>query len=48
VVAKLVDDTPNSEMMTEACQAVISFRRWRSGAPNVLWSETLEREFLSL
>eukprot|EP00984_Skeletonema_dohrnii_P005195 scaffold1823_cov150-Skeletonema_dohrnii-CCMP3373.AAC.1 len=48
VVAKLVDDTPSSEMMTEACQAVISFRRWRSGAPNVLWSETLEREFLSL
>jgi len=48
VVANLVDDTPNSEMMTEACQAVISFRRWRSGAPNVLWSETLEREFLSL
>jgi len=48
VVANLVDDTSNSEMMTEACQAVISFRRWRSGAPNVLWSETLEREFLSL
>eukprot|EP00985_Skeletonema_marinoi_P008302 scaffold3729_cov86-Skeletonema_marinoi.AAC.3 len=47
VVANLVDDTPIAEMMTEACQAVISFRRWRSGAPNVLWSETLEREFLT-
>lgn len=49
VVANLLDKTRNTaEILTEACQAVITFRRWQSGSSNVLWSETLSREFLSL
>ena len=31
VVANLLDSTPEAEMLTEACQAVMSFRRWRLG-----------------
>ena len=31
VVANLLDNTPEAEMLTEACQAVMSFRQWRLG-----------------
>lgn len=31
VVANLLDSTPEAEMLTEACQAVMTLRRWRLG-----------------
>ena len=46
VVNNLLDNTPKAELLVEACQAVISFRRWRSGLPNRLWSATLEKDIL--
>ena len=46
VATNLLDNSPESEVLVEACQAVISFRRWRSGLPNRLWSATLEKDVL--